>query len=208
MWDLAEDQNSSKLIEGFLAADKPIALVCHAPCALHHVKTPEGRPLVEGKNFTCFTDTEEEAVRLTHVVPFLVENELKGQGGHFSKTEDWEVHVAMSYTLRGQEWHILKCLKLVCQQRFHLTLVYRRQVVQAAVDRGGEALVVLVVRRVQRLLAEEPPEPLDQVQIRRVRRQILQVKHHAPFLLDRNDPLLEHLRMVVTYVVEIDPEVF
>jgi len=93
MWDLAEDQNSIKLIEGFLAAGKPVALVCHAPGALRHAKTPEGRPVVEGKNVTGFTNTEEEAVGLTHVVPFLVEDELKAKGGHFSKTGDWGVHV-------------------------------------------------------------------------------------------------------------------
>jgi putative intracellular protease/amidase len=86
MWDLAEDQNSIKLIEGFLAAGKPVALVCHAPGALRHAKTPEGKPLVEGKNVTGFTNTEEEAVGLTQVVPFLVEDELKAKGGHFSKT--------------------------------------------------------------------------------------------------------------------------
>ncbi len=93
MWDLAEDPNSIKLIESLLAAGKPVALVCHAPGALRHVKTPEGRPLVEGKQVTGFTDTEEEAVGLTKVVPFLVEDELKAEGGIFSKTADWGVHV-------------------------------------------------------------------------------------------------------------------
>src|SRR5580692_1861020 len=93
MWDLAEDPNSVMLIESFLAAGKPIALVCHAPGALRHVKTADGKPLVEGKNVTGFTNSEEEAVGLTKVVPFLVEDELKAKGGHFSKTGDWGVHV-------------------------------------------------------------------------------------------------------------------
>jgi putative intracellular protease/amidase len=93
MWDLAEDPNSIKLIESFLAASKPVALVCHAPGALRHVKTADGSPLVEGKNVTGFTNSEEEAVGLTKVVPFLVEDELKAKGGHFSKTGDWGVHV-------------------------------------------------------------------------------------------------------------------
>ena len=90
---LAEDPNSIKLIESFLAASKPVALVCHAPGALRHVKTADGQPLVEGKNVTGFSNSEEEAVGLTKVVPFLVEDELKAKGGHFSKTEDWGVHV-------------------------------------------------------------------------------------------------------------------
>jgi putative intracellular protease/amidase len=93
MWDLAEDPNSIKLIESFLAAGKPVALVCHAPGVLRHVKTPAGKPLVEGKNVTGFTDGEEEAVGLTKVVPFLVEDELLGLGAIYSKVKNWGVHV-------------------------------------------------------------------------------------------------------------------
>jgi putative intracellular protease/amidase len=89
LWDLAEDQNSIRLIEAFLAADKPVALVCHAPGALRHVMTPDGRPLVEGKRVTGFTNSEEDGVALTDVVPFLVEDELKAMGGKFEKGEDW-----------------------------------------------------------------------------------------------------------------------
>ncbi len=93
LWDLAEDQNSIKLIESFLAASKPVALVCHAPGVLRHVTTPEGKPLVAGKKVTGFTDTEEEAMGLTKVVPFLVEDELKTQGGIFSKVADFQPNV-------------------------------------------------------------------------------------------------------------------
>ncbi len=93
MWDLAEDPVSVRLLEAFLAAGKPATLVCHAPGALRHVKTPNGRPYVSGKNVTGFTNTEEEAVGLTKVVPFLVEDELKAKGGRFSKTADWGIHV-------------------------------------------------------------------------------------------------------------------
>jgi len=93
LWDLAEDPTSIKLIESFLAADKPVALVCHAPGALRHVTTPEGKPLVEGKKVTGFTNTEEEAMGLTKVVPFLVEDELRAKGGIFSKAGDWQPYV-------------------------------------------------------------------------------------------------------------------
>jgi putative intracellular protease/amidase len=92
MWDLAEDKNSIKLIESFLAAGKLAAFVCHAPGVLRHVKTPEGKPLVKGKNVTGFTDGEEEEVGLTKVVPFLVEDELIGLGATFSKVKNWGVH--------------------------------------------------------------------------------------------------------------------
>jgi len=92
MWDIAEDKNSIRLIESFLAAGKYIALVCHAPGALRHVKTPQGKPLVEGKNVTGFTNGEEEDVGLTKVVPFLVEDELMRLGGIFSKVKNWGVH--------------------------------------------------------------------------------------------------------------------
>ena len=84
---------TAKLIEAFLAAGKPVALVCHAPGVLRHVKTPAGKPLVEGKNVTGFTDGEEEAVGLTKVVPFLVEDELLGLGAIYSKVRNWGVHV-------------------------------------------------------------------------------------------------------------------
>lgn len=93
LWDLAEDKHSIALIESFLAAGKPIALVCHAPGALRHVKTPNGRPLVEGKKVTGFTNTEEAAVGLSDVVPFLVEDELKAKGGIFSRADDWRPFV-------------------------------------------------------------------------------------------------------------------
>jgi len=93
MWDLAEDRNSIKLIETFFATGKPLALVCHAPGVLRHAKTPDGKPLVEGRKVTGFTNTEEEAVGLTKVVPFLVEDELKAEGGIFSKADDWQPYV-------------------------------------------------------------------------------------------------------------------
>jgi putative intracellular protease/amidase len=93
LWDLAEDRHSIALIESFLAAGKPVALVCHAPGVLRHVRTPDGRPVVEGKRVTGFTNTEEAAVGLTDVVPFLVEDELKAKGGIYSKGEDWASYV-------------------------------------------------------------------------------------------------------------------
>jgi putative intracellular protease/amidase len=93
MWDLAEDATSIALIESFLAAGKPVALVCHAPGVLRHVKTPAGRPLVEGKKVTGFANSEEEAVGLTDIVPFLVEDELKALGGIYSRGPDWGSYV-------------------------------------------------------------------------------------------------------------------
>lgn len=93
MWDLAEDPVSIALIEQVVRSGKAIALVCHAPGALRHVKTPEGTPLVAGRKVTGFTDTEEEAVGLTKVVPFLVEDELVAKGAHFSKADDWQPYV-------------------------------------------------------------------------------------------------------------------
>lgn len=93
LWDLAESADSIRLIETFIANQKPVALVCHAPGVLRHAKAGDGRPLVEGKRVTGFTNTEEEAVELTQAVPFLVEDELKAKGGDFSKAPDWQAHV-------------------------------------------------------------------------------------------------------------------
>ena len=93
MWDLAEDKASIKLIGSMIAAGKPVALVCHAPGALRHVKAKDGKPLVQGRKVTGFTNSEEAAVGLTDVVPFLVEEELKRLGGIYSKAGDWQSHV-------------------------------------------------------------------------------------------------------------------
>ncbi|WP_404426511.1 type 1 glutamine amidotransferase domain-containing protein [Thalassospira australica] len=93
LWDLAESKDSSGLIESFIAANKHVALVCHAPGVLRHVKTADGRALVEGKKVTGFTNTEEAAVGLTDVVPFLVEDELKAKGGVYSNGPDWASYV-------------------------------------------------------------------------------------------------------------------
>lgn len=93
LWDLAEDKDSIALIEAFAAKDRPIGAVCHAPGVLRHVRGVDGQPLVNGRKVTGFTNSEEEAVGLTQVVPFLVENMLQERGGLYEKGADWGVHV-------------------------------------------------------------------------------------------------------------------
>lgn len=95
LWDLANDKHSISLIEQTLRAGKPVALVCHAPGVLRDVKDVEGTPLVKGKKVTGFTNSEEEGVGLTDVVPFLVEDVLKQNGGLYSRGDDWQ-----SYTVQ------------------------------------------------------------------------------------------------------------
>jgi len=103
MWDLAEDKNSVKLLESFLAAGKTFAVVCHSTGALRHVKTPDGKLLVDGKTVTGFTNGEEAAVELTKVVPFLVEDEMMRLGAIFSKVKNWGVHaIADGQLITGQ----------------------------------------------------------------------------------------------------------
>jgi len=89
LWDLAEDAHSIALIESFIKNDKPVSAVCHAPAIFKNTKNADGTPLVTGKKITGFSNTEEEAVQLTDVVPFLVEDMLKENGGVFSKGDDW-----------------------------------------------------------------------------------------------------------------------
>ncbi|BEP94925.1 type 1 glutamine amidotransferase domain-containing protein [Acidovorax sp. A79] len=93
LWDLAQDARSIALIESTLAAGKPLAAVCHAPGVLRDAKAPDGTPLVRGKNVTGFTNSEEAAAGLTHVVPFLVEDMLMAHGGLYTKQADWKPHV-------------------------------------------------------------------------------------------------------------------
>lgn len=92
LWDLSEDLNSIKLIEAFYNNNKPVAAVCHAPAVLKSTKNVDGTPLVSGKKVTGFSNTEEAAIALTDVVPFLVEDMLKANGGTYSKAADWNPH--------------------------------------------------------------------------------------------------------------------
>ena len=93
LWDLVKDPISIALLEAFQQQGKPMALVCHAPCALLKVKLPNGDLLIKGKHVTGFSDTEEAAVKLTKVVPFLLEDELKKAGCHYRSGPDWGVYV-------------------------------------------------------------------------------------------------------------------
>lgn len=93
LWDLAEDKHSIALIEAFARSNKPHGFVCHAPGVLRHVKGVDGNPLISGRKVAGFTNSEEEAVGLTEVVPFLIEDEFQRLGGHYSKSGDWQVYV-------------------------------------------------------------------------------------------------------------------
>ena len=93
LWDLDNDEASIKLIEDFTEQKKPIAAVCHGPAVLLKAKIANGEPLVKDKKVAGFTNSEEEAVQLTNIVPFLVEDKLKELGGNYSKVGDWQPHV-------------------------------------------------------------------------------------------------------------------
>lgn len=99
LWDLSEDRDSITMIESMHAAGKPVGAVCHAPAALRHAKLHTGRPLVEGKKVTGFSNSEEAAAGLTDVVPFLVEDSLKKSGGIYAKGPDWAPFVQVDGTL-------------------------------------------------------------------------------------------------------------
>jgi len=102
LWDLAEDPHSIALIESLYERGKPVAAVCHGPAVFRHTRTSSG-PLVEGKAVTGFANSEEAAVQLTDVVPFSVEDELKRNGGTYSKGSDWHPHVVIDgHLITGQ----------------------------------------------------------------------------------------------------------
>lgn len=90
LWDLANDKQSIRLLEQFWSKGKPVSAVCHAPAVLLNAKTPAGDPIVQGRTVTGFSNSEEEAVGLTEVVPFLLEDALIEKGGHYRKVEDWQ----------------------------------------------------------------------------------------------------------------------
>ena len=93
LWDLAKDADAKAIIESTLAANRPVALVCHAPAILTHAAAADGQPLVKGRKVTGFTNAEEDAVGLTDIVPFLLEDALKAQGAHFSEGGAFKSHV-------------------------------------------------------------------------------------------------------------------
>jgi putative intracellular protease/amidase len=93
LWDLVDNTDSINLIETMLKADKPVAAVCHATAAFLNIKDNEGQSLVAGKAVTGFSNSEEEAVQLTNIVPFLLEDELKNRGADYQKSDDWGVFV-------------------------------------------------------------------------------------------------------------------
>ena len=103
LWDLTNDKTSIALIESFWAHNKPVAAVCHAPAVFRYVKDSNGQPLIKGKKVTGFSNSEEEAVQLTDVVPFLVEDELVKLGGQYSNGEDWHSYVVKDgHLITGQ----------------------------------------------------------------------------------------------------------
>jgi putative intracellular protease/amidase len=93
LWDLTNDRNALSLIEDLLSAKKPVALVCHAPGILTNVKAPNGEPVAKGRSVTGFTNSEEAAMQLVDVVPYLVEDALKAQGANFLVAANWCPHV-------------------------------------------------------------------------------------------------------------------
>lgn len=90
LWDLYSDKNSIALIEGFIRSGKPVAAVCHAPAVLLNAKNKNGSPLVQGKNVTGFSNSEETAVGLAEIVPYLLEEQLSASGGFYKKARDWK----------------------------------------------------------------------------------------------------------------------
>lgn len=99
LWDLAEDRDSIALVESTVAAGTPLGAVCHAPAIFRHTRRDDGAPLVQGRHVTGFSNGEEAAVELVGIVPFLVEDMLKANGGHYSSAADFQPHVVTDGTV-------------------------------------------------------------------------------------------------------------
>lgn len=99
MWDMGDNPEIAKIVKAFDGKQKPIGLVCHGVAALKGVKNEDGTMFVKGKQVTSFTNSEEEAVQLTDVVPFLLETELINEGGVYTKAEDWNEYVVLDGNL-------------------------------------------------------------------------------------------------------------
>jgi putative intracellular protease/amidase len=99
LWDLTDDKNSIALIESMYASGKPVAAVCHAPAVFCNAQSKDGSPIIRGKTVTGFSNSEENAVQLNDVVPFLLEDELKTKGAHYSRADDWHSHAIVEGNL-------------------------------------------------------------------------------------------------------------
>lgn len=116
MWDLSADKNSARLIESFIKNQKPVVLVCHAPAALKNVKAANGEPFIKGKKVSAFTNSEETAVQLEKVVPFLLEDMLKSKGADYQKGADWHpfaVQDGLLFTGQNPQSSLLVAEKLM-----------------------------------------------------------------------------------------------
>lgn len=127
MWDLNQDADAIRLVQNFYKQNKPVAAVCHGPAALLNAKGQDGELLIKGKKVTGFTNTEEAAVQLTDVVPFLLEDALKSSGAQYSKKDDWQPYTVQDgLLLTGQNpassgqaaEDLLKLLGVNAQDRF------------------------------------------------------------------------------------------
>lgn len=125
LWDLAENADSQRIIEMFIAEDRPLAAVCHAPAIFKHTKGADGKSLVSGRRVTGFTNSEEAGVGLTEIVPFLVEDMLKANGGLYEKGPDWGSYVVVDGMLiTGQnpassEAAARELLKIILTKKLH-----------------------------------------------------------------------------------------
>ncbi len=99
MWDMPDNPTSIALIEAFVKAGKPVGAVCHAPVSLVNVRGTDGQYLVKDRHVTGFSNSEETAVGLSAVVPFLLEDRLRERGGIYGKSTDWAPFVQVDGTL-------------------------------------------------------------------------------------------------------------
>jgi len=99
LWDLTENDDSIALIGAFNDANKPIACVCQAPSVLLNVKDANDEYLLKNKNVTGFSNSEEDTVGLTGIVPFLLEDKLIERGAHYTKGDDWSPFVVVDGNL-------------------------------------------------------------------------------------------------------------
>lgn len=95
MWDFANSSDLNRVTSEIYENGGIVSAVCHGPAALVNVKLSNGKYLVSGKKLTAFTNEEEEAVKLTEVMPFLLETELAKKGAEFLEKDNWKENVVV-----------------------------------------------------------------------------------------------------------------
>jgi putative intracellular protease/amidase len=99
MWDFPDAKGFTDAAARIYDAGGVVGAVCHGPAALVSVRLANGKLLIDGKRVSAFTNSEEKAVKLDQVVPFLLQSRLEQLGAQHQAAPNWQEKVVTSERL-------------------------------------------------------------------------------------------------------------